>query len=440
MRKFLLTFLLLAATAAAQAPPDTSIRLRLERTPTGQEPFAISVEDFTPEGSLISSNDLTFLSKIPEIIKNDLEFSLFFNVVEFDSAYRRVFAVTDPNFDDWLRLGAKFVLRGTLSFKSDEITAQVKLSEVASRRDVFSRRFKTARGFERRLAHTISDGIIEQLTGNKGVSSTQLAFVSQEGKYKEVFVCDYDGENLYQVTYDKSINISPAFAPDAKKIVYTSYKSGNPDLWFLDLSGGKSKSISSRKGINSGAVWSPDGRKIALTLTIDGNSELYLLNDDGRLISRLTYNEGIDASPTFSPDGRYLAFTSDRSGSPQIYVADADGLNVTRLTYEGNYNDSPSWSPNAANPLIAYVARTEDRGGDFDICVIPATGGSRQVLTNSGFNENPHWSPDGYHIVFSRRYGGKGDIYTIAYDGSSLRQVTEAGKASNPVWSPKPIQ
>lgn len=438
---FFATLFLLSAPAAFAQKPDTSIRLTLQRTPTGQEPFAIAVEDFKAGDNLIPSADLHWLADLPKIVRSDLEFSLFFNVVDFDSTYKRIFAVTDPTFDDWFKLGARFILRGTLSFKPNEISADVKLIDVNARRDVMSKRFKTARGFERRLAHTISDAAIEQLTGQRGVSSTQLAFVALKGKSKEIFVCDYDGENVYQLTFDKSINLSPAFSPDATELVYTSFKSGNPDLWLLNLSAGKARPISAKHGLNTGAVWSPDGKRIAVTLTIDGNPELYLIDPSGKVITRLTYNDGIDTSPTFSPDGKYIAFTSDRSGSPQIYVADTDGLNVSRLTYDGNYNASPDWSPNPSNPLITYVGRTTgDEEGDFNVCVVSATGGPRQVLTSTGFNENPHWSPDGFHVVFSRKQGGTSDIYTIAYDGSGLRQVTNLGAASNPAWSPKPIQ
>ncbi|MGE5692232.1 MAG: Tol-Pal system beta propeller repeat protein TolB [Candidatus Zixiibacteriota bacterium] len=442
MKKLFLLFLFLTTAAGAFAQrPDTSIRLTLQRTPTGQEPFPIAVEDFKPEDKLIPVDDLHWLSALPNIIKDDLEFSLFFNVVDFDSTYKRIFAVSDPTFDDWFRVGARFILRGALSFRANEVAAQVKLIDVNARRDVMSKRFRTSKGSERRLAHTIADAVIEQLTGHKGVSSTQLAFVKQTNKTKDLFVCDYDGKNLYQLTFDKSINISPDFSPDASQLIYTSYKSGTPDLWAFDLSTGKSRAVSSKKGLNASAVWSPDGKRIAITLTIDGNPELYLIDPSGKVISRLTYNDGIDTSPTFSPDGKYIAFTSDRSGSPQIYVADADGLNVTRLTYEGSYNASPDWSPNPANPLIAYVGRTTaDEQGDFNICVISSTGGPRQVLTSTGFNENPHWSPDGFHVVFSRQQGGTNDIYTIAYDGSGLRQVTTTGTCSNPVWSPRPIQ
>ncbi|MCI0331118.1 MAG: Tol-Pal system beta propeller repeat protein TolB [candidate division Zixibacteria bacterium] len=441
MKRLVLLFCLLTTATVYAQRPDTSVRLTLQRTPTGQEPFAIAIEDFKAEESLIPGADLHWLADLPNIIENDLEFSLFFNVVDFDSTYKRIFAVTDPTFDDWFRLGARFILRGSLSFNPREVSAQVKLIDVNARRDVMARRFKTGRGFERRLAHTISDAVIEQLTGHKGVSSTQLVFAGQKDKTKELFVCDYDGENPYQLTFDKSINLSPAFSPDASQIVYTSYKSGAPDLWVFNLTSGKARPISTKKGLNASAVWSPDGKRIALTLTIDGNPELYLIEPSGRVISRLTYNDGIDTSPTFSPDGKYIAFTSDRSGSPQIYVADSDGLNVTRLTYEGSYNASPDWSPNPANPLIAYVGRTTaDEQGDFNICVISSTGGPRQVLTSIGFNENPHWSADGFHVVFSRKQGGESDIYTIAYDGSGLRQVTTSGRTSNPVWSPRPIQ
>ncbi|HEU4436887.1 MAG TPA: hypothetical protein VFR89_05430, partial [candidate division Zixibacteria bacterium] len=256
MKKLFLLFLFLTTAAGAFAQrPDTSIRLTLQRTPTGQEPFPIAVEDFKPEDKLIPVDDLHWLSALPNIIKDDLEFSLFFNVVDFDSTYKRIFAVSDPTFDDWFRVGARFILRGALSFRANEVAAQVKLIDVNARRDVMSKRFRTSKGSERRLAHTIADAVIEQLTGHKGVSSTQLAFVKQTNKTKDLFVCDYDGKNLYQLTFDKSINISPDFSPDASQLIYTSYKSGTPDLWAFDLSTGKSRAVSSKKGLNASAVW-----------------------------------------------------------------------------------------------------------------------------------------------------------------------------------------
>ena len=97
--KKLLFALILFSTAAGQPLPDT-IRLKITHTPTGQEPFAIAIEDFKAEDNLIPAGDLHWLSALPGIIKDDLEFSLFFNVVDFDSTYKRIFAVSDPTFDD----------------------------------------------------------------------------------------------------------------------------------------------------------------------------------------------------------------------------------------------------------------------------------------------------------------------------------------------------
>ena len=187
---FLSLFLTTAAEVFAQRP-DTSIRLTLQRTPTGQEPFAIAIEDFKPEDNLIPAGELHYLSALPNIIKDDLEFSLFFNVVDFDSTYKRIFAVSDPTFDDWFRVGARFILRGALSFKATEVSAQVKLIDVNARRDVMSKKFKTSKGSERRLAHTIADAVIEQLTGHRGISSTQIAFAAEKNGAKEITICDY---------------------------------------------------------------------------------------------------------------------------------------------------------------------------------------------------------------------------------------------------------
>src|SRR5262245_19955058 len=147
MKKFFFLFLFLTIAPGVFAQrPDTSIRLTLQRTPTGQEPFAIAVEDFKPEDNLTPAGDLHWFSALPNVIKDDLEFSLFFYVVDFDSTYKRIFAVSDPTFDDWFRVGARFILRGNLSFKAGEVAAQVKLIDVVARRDVMSKRFRTNKG------------------------------------------------------------------------------------------------------------------------------------------------------------------------------------------------------------------------------------------------------------------------------------------------------
>lgn len=405
--------------------------LYLKLKAPGFKPVEIGIGDFIADSRFYLATDQNLLKIVPQVIRDDLWYALFFTVIEPDSIYLYTFQKTKLESADWFALGARFYLNGELNFKADRIVCAFELREVIGNHRLLKDEISQPRGQERRLAHLVANAIVKQFTGKEGIFTTQLGFVSSHSSYRELYMCDFDGFNQRALTRDQSINLSPAFSPDGSRVLYTSYKAGNPDLWSLELKSGKSKKISARPGINSSAVWSPDGKYIALTLSHEGNAEIYLLDNGGDIIRRLTHSGGIDCSPSFSPDGSQIAFTSDRSGAPQIYITDVEGGSVNRVTFNGNYNDSPAWSPDGTQ--IAFVTRVER--GDFDICTIDINGSNYKVLTATGSNENPRWSPDGLHIVFASNRTGSYQIYTMDFDGNNQRMVTSAGNNYNPTWS-----
>ncbi|HEU4724050.1 MAG TPA: Tol-Pal system beta propeller repeat protein TolB, partial [Candidatus Eisenbacteria bacterium] len=260
--------------------------------------------------------------------------------------------------------------------------------DLGTAESVFRRAYTFDRASLRATLHRFSDDVIEALTGERGICETSVAFVRQSGKVKEIWVMDYDGENQRQVTHDRSIALSPAWAPWGSEIAFTTFKRGNPDIYLFDLRRRASYPFSTRPGLNTAPNYSPDGKWIACTLSRDGNAEVYLVSRDAQTARRLTRNPRIDSSPCFSPTGRELVFTSDRGGSPQLYVMDTDGVNQRLLTLEGKYNDSPQWSPKGEK--IAYAARHD---GTFDVVVIDSDGHNAvQITSDAGHNENPRWS------------------------------------------------
>jgi TolB protein len=99
--------------------------------------------------------------------------------------------------------------------------------------------------------------------------------VGEVDKAKEIFVMDYDGYNVRRLTHNNSINVSPSWSPDGGKLLFTSYVSGNPDLYLAGLDGGEVMRLSGWPGLNLGGRWSGAADRIALTLTKDGNPEIY---------------------------------------------------------------------------------------------------------------------------------------------------------------------
>jgi TolB protein len=419
----LLLILSMPATLGAQ---EREVHLEIR---TSQ---ARSIRIYVPKFDDSSSEGAgVYAKRFEEMIASDLQRSGFFEVIRVP--------VTDVEpllreLKNKVGSAEEVLVEGNTSLEGGKIVFEGKLHEVASLKAIMSKRYRFSERALRRAAHRFADEIVHQLTGERGIASTSIAFVSAESGRKEVYVMDYDGHGKKQITMERSLCLSPDWSPDGLRIAYTSYSGGNPNLHVVGRYGGKPQVLSAYRGLNSSPAWSPSGRKMALTLTKDGNAEIYVMNADGSGLKRLTRHPAIDSSPSWAPNGRQLAFTSDRGGSPQVYVMESDGSNVRRLTFKGSYNDSPAWSP--IGDRITYASRI---GNSFQIFVMDIAGMTPVQLTDSrGNNENPGWSPDGRQIVFSSSRGGKRDIYVMNADGTNVSRLTSAGDNFNPSWSPRP--
>ena len=397
--------------------------------------FPIAISKFK---NIENSKDQEKLDKILiGTLSSDLEYSGFFTLIDpkyFPQSFSED-GITgqEINFRKWASTGAELLIKGGLTQKGDSITIETRLFDTAQGRFITGKRYSGKIDDLRKMAHKFANEILLKLSGTEGVFETKIAFVSNAGGNKEIYVMDYDGYNIMKLTSNKSINLMPAWSPDAKKLIYASFKSRYPKLYLLDLFFYKESILLNRKGLTLGGSWCKTNNKIALSLSTDGNSDLYSMNPDGSELKRLTDNFAIDVSPSWSPDGRWLAFTSSRSGTPQIYIMDSDGGNLRRLSFEGNYNASPSWSPKGDKITFA-----SQQNGVFDIFVINTDGSELKRLTdNSGSNESPSWSPDGRFIAFSSSRNERSRIYIMNADGSNQKLVgSTKGNETNPSWSP----
>ncbi len=405
----------------------------------GQEEIRIRIRDGLPFIT-VALPQITFTpqSEINEEIRDVLH-----ETIWQDLAYSRVFRMIPKeqyqyiprrqddqiNFKDWASLQARFLLSGELEVTAgDRIVFSFKVYDVQSERFITGKNFGGRKDFVRLIAHRTADEMM-RLVGEKPIFTSKIAFVSERDGNKEIYLMDYDGHRQTRLTNNPYIDMLPAWSTDNEKIVYTSYRNMNPDLFLLDIYSGKSEMIASG-GVNYAADFSPDGQQIVYTSSREGNAEIYVKDLRSGRDRRLTFNRSIDTAPNWSPSGREIVFISDRGGSPQVYIMDAEGANVRRVSYQGTYHDSPAWSPDGSR--IAYVSRVEGR---FDIYVHNLRSGEIIKLTeNSGRNENPSWSPDGRHLAFSSNRSGSHQIYLMDYDGANLRQLTSRGENKMAKW------
>ncbi len=209
-------------------------------------------------------------------------------------------------------------------------------------------------------AHRIADWVYEKLTGENGIFSTRIAFVSKQGPRYRLNIADWDGENIQTPLASPEPIISPSWSPDGGRLAYVSFESKKPVVYVHTLATGQRQAVANFKGSNSAPAWSPDGRNAGGRA--DPRRPVAGLPDqrDGSgPPRRLTQSSGIDTEPVFAPDGKTLYFTSDRGGSPQIYRMSIDGGDTARVTFGSGYNVSPRVSPDGRH--LAFVTRRDGR-------------------------------------------------------------------------------
>ena len=394
----------------------------------------IAIPDFRDASQ--SKEQPGLAATLPGVISNDLDLSGYFIPMDkaaFLEGNKAAFAVNEIQFRDWSTIGADLLLKGTYTCIGQSVEAEVRLFDVIRGRQILGKRILGRVDEQRALMHRISNDILYLLTGQRGMFLSKLAFVGTATGNKEIYLCDYDGYNLKQVTRDKSIALMPRWSPQGDKLFYNSYKEGEgPALYLMDVASGRSTKVSARKGLNTGAAWAPDGQSVALTLNVGDNMDIHRIDLSGKIMDRFTNSWGINVSPSFSPDGTKVAFVSNRSGGPQIYVKDLASGREERISFEGKYNTSPSWS---SLNKIAYTGMDEGR---FNIFTIDPDGrGLRQLTAGQGNNEDPCWYVNGRHLMFSSSREGGFHIYLMNANGQNQRRITAfKGEQTSPSWSP----
>ncbi|MBM4139401.1 MAG: Tol-Pal system beta propeller repeat protein TolB [Nitrospira sp.] len=390
----------------------------------------------SPEGRIRLGN------RIEEVLKADVRRSLVFSLVDLSSMGLRLDHLgtdPDPSFKQAGEHGVSVIVWGKAGMKSENKDADVNMEgyvyDAGSDKMVGGKRYAGSPSVVRLMAHRFADELVFRYTGEPGIARTKIAYVSEVGPAREVFVMDYDGHDPRQVTTDGFLNLMPRWSPDRRFLVFTAYRNRNAqDIDMIEVATGKRSTLVSLGGLNITPALSPDGNFLVFSSSQEGNSELYRMDTRTKNLQRLTVNAAGDLSPSWSPSGREIAFTSDRSGGPQIFLMSVDGSNVRRLTFEGSYNAAPAWSPRGN--WIAYVCRGPKK--EYKLCLITPDGQQRVQLTvGQGVDDSPSWSPDGRHLVFSSTVGGKSQIYMINADGKDLEQITFTGTHNSaPTWSP----
>lgn len=317
----------------------------------------------------------------------------------------------------------------------------------------------------------------------------------------DVWVCPVEGGPAERVTRDPAHEQKPCWSPDGAKLAFSSDKGGNRDIFVVDLATGVVDQRTWHSSDDDAPAWSPDGRWIAFQSNRDSNLDLPLNNGvwdlwkvraDGGTASRITRFRG--ENPAWSPDGRWIAYDRYASGyadgEHNIFLIAPDGVGLPReiasgsedsrhpvfrgsmlyFSHEANGIKQASmqrnvWRTNVGGgPLVQVTGHRDEqvtwpttsqagnvliyeRGFDLysiDLRVALPTPKKLSITTTFQYEDpaesrtytagfrTPAWSPSGSRIAFVSR----GQIWICDADGRNPRCLTRgAGERREPSWS-----
>ncbi|MBL0172641.1 MAG: PD40 domain-containing protein [Gemmatimonadaceae bacterium] len=409
----------LAGTAAAVDAQDRQPGVTL----------GLSVRAGQKTGVLVQPISGPMGDSLATMLSRDLDFSDQFTIIASSS----VAAPIGPaNYALYSKLGADGVVQGTLLPSG---WLRIALHDVAKKAVVNQKDFPlpapAGSPTWRMAVHGISDGIVEWITGQRGIAQTRIAF-TRDGR---VWTIDSDGANVIPVTPS---GMSAQWVPSGRALVYSVLDGGRNPLMFVDLTTGAQRVLASAPNSNdiSPAI-SPDGRTVIFARVGENGTDMYAVPIEGGAPRRITSGRGrASLQPSFSPDGQRIVFMSDRSGPSDVYISDVDGTNAEVLnasTYgDRNNRTGPDWSPDGR--LIAFQSLN---GNSKQIMTINLRDQSMRSVASEGRNEDPSWAPDSRHLVFTSDRSGVRQLWVVDVESGRTRQLKTGSAARLAAWSPR---
>jgi Tol biopolymer transport system component len=232
-------------------------------------------------------------------------------------------------------------------------------------------------------------------------SGHRLAY-SQEFRDTNIWRFDLQGTSVKsaptRLVSSTRQDFSPQYSPDNKKIVFTSGRTGNNEIWLCDADGQNSIPLTSFGGPDVGSPrWSPDNTQIAFDSLAPGHRDIFIVGLNGGKPRRLTGDNFDNVRPSWSRDGKWIYFGSNRTGDWQLWKAPAEGGQAVQVTRQGGREGMESIDGKFVYYTkgfgVAGLWKVASEGGDESLAVDGVYQGFWALLEKGLYFVNPNATP-----------------------------------------------
>jgi serine/threonine protein kinase/Tol biopolymer transport system component len=281
----------------------------------------------------------------------------------------------------------------------------------------------------------LADGEPEPVAGvgrntrDPSVQANRMVYVQETAPPLDIWRLPGRRSRLREGAPEKLITSSgndslPVYSPDARKIAFSSDRSGFPNIWICESDGSNPVQLTRFEALTGSPRWSPDGRRLAFDSVEKGHWNLYVIDAEGGVPRPLTQDPLGGNDPVWSRDGRWIYFDSDRGGSRQVWKMPVEGGPAIRLTRGGGCRPQESW-----DGRVVYYSKDF---GETTVWRVSADGGEEtQVLAEAIAHHN--WALARSGIYFSKsRPPDRREQWTIQFLDFESGRVTDLARKDGP--------
>ena len=416
-----------AAGAAALLTPQAFAQFKVEISGVGATQLPIAVARFRDEDRSGQSPSA--------IIAADLERSGAFRIVDNTASLDET---SQPVMGEWRARAADALVAGSVARLADgRFDVRFKLWDVVKGSELGGQSSAVEASEMRLAAHRIADFIYEKLTGEKGVFSTRIAYVTRAGGRHTLRVADADGESGQVALNSGQPIISPAWSPSGKELAYVSFERQKAVVFVHTVATGDRRAIADFRGSNSAPAWSPvDGTYLVRGAAVARRRLPAFLHRQGRQQPAPHHHQPGDRYRSAVLGRWQVSLLHERPWRQPAGLSHGDAARQGRARHlRRQLQHQPGGEPRRPHARLHRAQR--QHLSPVDARDLSNPGAQPVPLTDTSDDEHPSFAPNGRLLIYATRVQGRSVLMTTTLDGKIKARLPSAtADLREPVWGP----